>query len=591
MKKISKRSNYSNDFLSPMSPHIKFQHLEKLSLKEKCDLHLLESPLSVRQIELEVQLEELHSIRTKLHLSVERYMDIIEQAPIGFFVLSPEGSILESNLEGDRMLGINKQQRKNELFSTYIADEASRNQFARHFEKVLKESSPQHCDLELISKNGSQIFGHLKSKKYETDAGRKQMILTSILDVTHLKKQNEVLEIAQDTLKFLAMDRTNEITKANEKLSQEIEERKNSERDLQEALKEIKQLKNRFQAENIHLRQEIARDDGFAEIIGQSTALTDVFFRIKQVAPQNTTVLLLGETGVGKGVIARAIHNCSARKNQPMITVNCAALPENLIESELFGREKGAFTGSSNRQMGRFELADGGTIFLDEIGEMPIGLQCKLLRVIQDGEFERLGSPRTIKVDVRIIAASNRNLNQEIQAGRFREDLFYRLSVFPVQIPPLRHRKEDIVQLVNYFVARFNKKMGKKIETIAQATLKQLTEYSWPGNVRELESVIERAVVVSEGPSLQVMERLMFPPNNQKSGEKYDLQDLNNLERNHILQVLRATGWRIEGKNGAATILGLNPSTLRSRMRKYEIRKGSQTPLNLIYTPPNGCHP
>ncbi|NCO51273.1 MAG: AAA domain-containing protein, partial [Deltaproteobacteria bacterium] len=364
-----------------------------------------------------------------------------------------------------------------------------------------------------------------------------------------------------------------------------------SERDLQEALKEIKQLKNRFQAENIHLRQEIARDDGFAEIIGQSTALTDVFFRIKQVAPQNTTVLLLGETGVGKGVIARAIHNCSARKNQPMITVNCAALPENLIESELFGREKGAFTGSSNRQMGRFELADGGTIFLDEIGEMPIGLQCKLLRVIQDGEFERLGSPRTIKVDVRIIAASNRNLNQEIQAGRFREDLFYRLSVFPVQIPPLRHRKEDIVQLVNYFVARFNKKMGKKIETIAQATLKQLTEYSWPGNVRELESVIERAVVVSEGPSLQVMERLMFPPNNQKSGEKYDLQDLNNLERNHILQVLRATGWRIEGKNGAATILGLNPSTLRSRMRKYEIRKGSQTPLNLIYTPPNGCHP
>ncbi len=213
----------------------------------------------------------------------------------------------------------------------------------------------------------------------------------------------------------------------------------------------------------------------------------------------NATVLLLGETGTGKGVVARAIHSSSARKERPLITVNCTALPANLIESELFGRERGAFTGSDARQIGRFELADGGTIFLDEIGEMPLELQCKLLRVIQDGEFERLGSPRTIKVDVRIIAATNRNLEEEIRNGKFREDLFYRLNVFPITMPPLRQRKEDIPLLVNHFVAKFNKKIGKKIETVSKDTLNALQEYHWPGNVRELESVIERAVIISQG--------------------------------------------------------------------------------------------
>jgi formate hydrogenlyase transcriptional activator len=255
-----------------------------------------------------------------------------------------------------------------------------------------------------------------------------------------------------------------------------------------------------------------------------------------------------------------------------MITVNCTALPANLIESELFGREKGAFTGADARQIGRFELADGGTIFLDEIGEMPLELQSKLLRVIQDGEFERLGSPRTIKIDVRIIAASNRNLEQEIRNGRFREDLFYRLNVFPITIPPLRKRKEDIPLLVNYFVTKFNKKMGKKIETVSKETLNTLQEYHWPGNVRELESVIERAVITSQGTALQVLDRFdAF----RKTGElvAQDVKDLAELEHDHILQVLQQTGWRIEGKNGAAVLLGLNPSTLRARMRKYGIRR------------------
>ncbi len=277
-------------------------------------------------------------------------------------------------------------------------------------------------------------------------------------------------------------------------------------------------MKDRLQAENIYLHKEIAREYNFGEIIGQSNALSYVFFRIEQVAPQDATVLLLGETGTGKGVVARAIHSRSARKDRPMITVNCTALPANLIESELFGREKGAFTGADARQIGRFELADGGTIFLDEIGEMPLELQSKLLRVIQDGEFERLGSPRTIKVNVRIIAASNRNLEEEIRNGRFREDLFYRLNVFPITIPPLRQRKEDIPLLVNHFVAKFNKKTGKKIETVSKETLNALQEYHWPGNVRELESVIERAVITSQGTALQVLDRFDNFPEDWGSG-------------------------------------------------------------------------
>jgi transcriptional regulator with GAF, ATPase, and Fis domain len=332
-------------------------------------------------------------------------------------------------------------------------------------------------------------------------------------------------------------------------------------------------LKNRIQAENVYLQQDMAAEHNFGEIVGNSNAIAYVFFRIEQVAPQDTTVLLLGETGTGKGVIARAIHRMSARKDRPFVTVNCTSLPANLIESELFGREKGAFTGAHARQMGRFELADGATIFLDEIGEMAMDLQSKLLRVIQDGEFERLGSPRTIKVDVRIIAASNRNLEEEIRKGNFREDLFYRLNVFPITIPPLRQRQEDILLLVNHFMTKFNKKIGKKIESVSRETLNKLQEYHWPGNVRELESVIERAVIVSQGNTLQVLDRFEALRPTESHQDQGGVKALAELDHDHILQVLQKTGWRIEGGNGAAVLLGLNPSTLRARMRKYGIRR------------------
>ena len=382
------------------------------------------------------------------------------------------------------------------------------------------------------------------------------------------KKMEKYSRLLEQTV----LERTGELVKANEQLSREIVERKVTEASLQSAYAENKQLKDRFQAENIYLRTDLDREFNFGEIIGRSKALENVFFKVEQVAPQDATVLLLGETGTGKGAVARSIHGKSIRKDRPMITVNCASLPASLIESELFGREKGAFTGSHDRQMGRFELADNSTLFLDEIGEMPMDLQSKLLRVIQDGEFERLGGPKTIKVNVRLIASTNRKLEEEIRKGGFREDLYYRLNVFPIRIPPLRQRKEDIPLLVDYFVAKFNKKTGKKIETVSKDTLDSLQDYDWPGNVRELESVIERAVITSQGAGLHLLDRFVNP---LKAGdqEAQDCKVLVEIEREHILQVLLQTEWRIEGKNGAAARLGLNPSTLRSRMRKDGIRR------------------
>ncbi|MRR58730.1 MAG: sigma-54-dependent Fis family transcriptional regulator [Deltaproteobacteria bacterium] len=382
----------------------------------------------------------------------------------------------------------------------------------------------------------------------------------------------EALRKSHDELEFRVRERTEELSEANEQLTREIQERKAAEVSLGNAYAEIKRMKERLQEENLYLQQDLERKYNFGEIIGESNALKEVFLHIEQVAPLDTNVLLLGETGTGKGIVARAIHAGSARGDRPLVTVNCSALPANLIESELFGREKGAFTGSHARQIGRFELADGGTIFLDEIGEMPMELQTRLLRVIQDGEFERLGSPHTIKVNVRVIAATNRDLAEEIRQRRFREDLFYRLNVFPITIPPLRQRAEDIPLLIMHFVAKFCKKTGKKIESVPKETLDILRQYRWPGNVRELESVIERAVITSRGTELQVLDRFDIPGRSGEE-EKHEIQALDELEHDHILQALRKTGWRIEGKNGAATLLGLNPGTLRGRMRKYGIRR------------------
>ena len=303
--------------------------------------------------------------------------------------------------------------------------------------------------------------------------------------------------------------------------------------------------------------------------LAKATDSKHVLYKIEQISRSNTTVLILGETGTGKELVARALHGSSLRKNRALIKVNCATLPANLIESELFGHEKGAFTGSQARHLGRFEVADGGTLFLDEIGELPLELQAKLLRVIQDGEFERLGSSHTIKVDTRILAATNRNLEEEVRNGRFREDLWYRLNVFPITVPPLRDRPDDIPLLVDFYVKKIAKRIGKTIEIIPTAVMNALQDYHWPGNIRELENVLERAVINSSGPKLRLADELKKPVKELGASRK----SLQTVEKEHILQVLEQTKWKISGKDSAAEILGLDRSTLRARMRKLNIEK------------------
>lgn len=328
---------------------------------------------------------------------------------------------------------------------------------------------------------------------------------------------------------------------------------------------------------DLSLRAETQNEIAYSGIIGKSATMKFVFSRVELVAPTDSAVLITGETGTGKGVAARAIHELSRRNKNRMVTVNCAALTPTLIESELFGREKGAYTGSTEMQIGRFELADKGTLILDEITELPMDLQAKLLRAIQEGEFERLGSPRTIKVDVRILAITSKNLKDEVAKGRFRQDLYYRLNVFPIVIPPLRERKEDIPLFVKNFVAVFNRKMQKEIKNIPKQVIEELTRYSWPGNVRELEHIIEHAVIITQGANLQLGETLeSLGP---EISEDHMITNLAEVEKRHILKVLEKSNWRIEGPKGAAILLGLHPNTLRGKMQKLDIHM-QKTPLS-----------
>ena len=371
-----------------------------------------------------------------------------------------------------------------------------------------------------------------------------------------------IVVVMVDNTERVQMERA--LQKAHDELEQQVEERTV---ELKTALSQIQTMKEQLEAENIYFRRRSKISHRFENIIGHSDGLKYVLYRAEQVAPGNTTVLILGETGTGKELIAFAIHDMSPRKERALITVNCAALPGNLIESELFGREKGAFTGADTRQIGRFEIAHGSTLCLDEVGELPLELQAKLLRVIQHNEFERLGSSHTIKVDVRIIATTNRDLAEEVRKGRFREDLYYRLNVFPITVPPLRQRKDDIPEMVQAFIERYSRKLGKQITSTHQETLQTLQDYPWPGNVRELESIIERAVILSPGPVLQLTDKLEIASSSLSS----TVRTLEETERNQILKILSETRWRIEGKDGAAAILGLHPSTLRARTHKLGI--------------------
>ncbi|HEU4389206.1 MAG TPA: sigma 54-interacting transcriptional regulator, partial [Blastocatellia bacterium] len=350
------------------------------------------------------------------------------------------------------------------------------------------------------------------------------------------------------------------------------------------AHEEVQRLRDRLADENAYLQEEIRREHNFEEIVGNSPALLDLLAAVERVAPTDSTVLVYGETGTGKELIARAVHDRSTRKGHPLVKVNCGAISAGLVESELFGHVKGAFTGAIDRRVGRFELANGGTLFLDEVSELPPETQVKLLRVLQEGEFEPVGSSKTVRVDVRIIAATNRNLDEAVQQGRFRSDLFYRLNVFPLKVPPLRERRSDIPQLVMFFLSRFSKKLGRRVESVSQETMDRLADYSWPGNVRELQNIIERGVVVTTGPMLALSEDLVpasvpitrvapAPASTSRSSD--DRPTLEEVERQHILAVLKESRWVIEGAKGAARVLNLHPNTLRSRMKKLGIARSA----------------
>jgi formate hydrogenlyase transcriptional activator len=353
--------------------------------------------------------------------------------------------------------------------------------------------------------------------------------------------------------------------------AEDVTERMEAEAKLRSALAEVERLKNQLQAENLYLKEEIELSHNFGEIVGESAALKKALYLVERVAATGATVLILGETGTGKELFARAVHDLSARKNGPFIKLDCGAIPAGLIESEFFGHEKGAFTDAIKQRVGRFELADGGTIFLDEIGDLPLDLQTKLLRVLQEGAFERVGGTRTIKTDARIVAATNRDLGQRIESGDFREDLYYRLAAFPIRLPPLRDRPEDIPLLAQHFIKKYSASLGKKIEIVPQQSIETLQAYHFPGNVRELENIIERAVILSTGPSLQMDISFISP--RQAAPEQEESQTLEEIERTHIARAMAACNWRIEGPHGAAIRLGIHPSTLRSRMRKLNITR------------------
>jgi PAS domain S-box-containing protein len=339
---------------------------------------------------------------------------------------------------------------------------------------------------------------------------------------------------------------------------------------LVKSLSTIKQLKDSIEQENVYLREEALLKYTHEGIVGESSAIHKVKAAIEQVAVSDATVLITGETGTGKELVSHAIHNYSLRKNSSMIKLNCAALPATLIEAELFGREKGAYTGALTRQAGRFELANDGTLFLDEIGDLPLELQGKLLRVLESGEFERLGGYQAQKTDARIIAATNRDLAHEVAQGRFRNDLFYRLNVFPIHVPPLRERAEDIPMLVWHFTQELSRGMGRSISTISQKTMENLKEYPWPGNVRELKNIIERALIVCRGSKLQVE---LGTATESLSGDPLTLDEVN---QKHIIRILERTGWKIRGKHGAAKLLAINPQTLDSKMKKLGIKRPAQ---------------
>jgi PAS domain S-box-containing protein len=479
----------------------------------------------------------------QLHRAEARYRALVEQIPAVTFMAPLDGSTSELYVSPqiEELLGFSAQEWLDDPFLWYRQlhpDDQAR--WTESFAQTCFSGERFRAEFRFLARDGRVVWVHGEAKLVMDENGAPSFLHGVAFDITERKRAEESTLAAYD---------------------------------------EIRRLTNQLQADNVYLQEEIKLKCNFGEIVGQSPAILRVLHQVQQVAGTSATVLILGETGTGKELLARAIHSGSPRRARPMLTVNGAALPSTLIESELFGHEKGAFTGALTRQIGRFEQADGSSLFLDEIGELPLEAQVKLLRVLQYGQFERLGSTRTISANVRVIAASNRDMERMVEERRFREDLFYRLNVFPIRLPPLRERAEDIPLLTWSFVRELGRAMGRTITTIPRATMEALLRYPWPGNIRELRNVIERAMILTQGPALQVELPILStatipaPANSMATPAPSNGLKLDEIERSHILAVLHKTGWRVSGKNGAAVILGLKPTTLESRMAKLGIRR------------------
>lgn len=468
---------------------------------------------------------ELERLRFEQMLkeSEERYRELYEEAPNAYTITDLSGKLLNVNRRATELLGYPADELIGSSIFDYVpATGDAQEQARRAYGPTTTAGDLSAAECEFRRRDGSPLYASLWVKRLRGPAGEITGTRSIWIDVT---------------------DRV-------------LAEREQA----------------RLREQNLYLQEEIKSSHNFEEIVGQSPALSSVLNDVSRVAATDSTVLITGETGTGKELVARAIHSASRRRDRPLVKINCAALPASLVESELFGHEKGAFTGAIARRIGRFELADGGTIFLDEVGELPADTQAKLLRVLQEREFDRVGGTRPIKVDVRVIAATNRDLQTAVRDKIFREDLFYRLNVFPIRLPPLRDRAGDIPLLVPFLVARFAARIGKQIDNVSRETLDMLQAYAWPGNVRELENVLERAVVLATGPTLEIDPEVLPIP---EGGAADPAASLQAVERNHILAVLGQTGWVIEGTAGAAPILGLHPNTLRSRMKKLGVNRAT----------------
>jgi formate hydrogenlyase transcriptional activator len=475
------------------------------------------------------ELERVRLERSLRH-SEERFRDLFDEAPIAYVHEDLQSRFIRANRTAQRILGISPEQVKGIVgFSLCPETPDAQRRVREVFELVNRGADIRGVELELRRKdNGKPIFVQMWSSPDPSG----QYTRTMLVDIT-----DRVL---------------------------------------------LEREQARLVAQNVYLQDEIKSVHNFGEIVGASAGLLKVLDNVRRVAPTEATALILGETGTGKELIARAIHSASKRANKPFVKISCAALPAGLIESELFGHERGAFSGAIQRRIGRFELANGGTIFLDEVGEIPADVQVKLLRVLQEREFDRVGGNQTIKTDVRVIAATNRDLLQAMAEGKFRADLYYRLNVFPINVPALRERRQDIALLAQFFVQKYAPKVGRRVVAIDPDAMARLLNYRWPGNIRELENIIERALILSNTPLLRVDPDVLAvpawtPASGASEPDETEPADLNSVQRGHILNSLRRTNWVIEGERGAAAQLGMKPATLRHRMKKLGITRAEQS--------------